>query len=249
MQLSRDEIRKVRGNQISMIFQEPMTSLNPVLTIGDQIAEVLRLHQGLNKTQARKSSIEELERVGIPEPDKRINDYPHALSGGMRQRVMIAMALACRPKILICDEPTTALDVTIQAQILELMQQIQTEFGMSIIFISHDLGVIAEFCDQVIIMYAGRVLEQASVRAIFKQAQHPYTQALLNSIPRLGNNPNQQLTTIPGMVPNLSDLPRGCSFAERCQYAQQACRTQPIELLERHDGYVRCLYPIEHKQP
>jgi oligopeptide/dipeptide ABC transporter ATP-binding protein len=221
--LSEAEMRKVRGNKISMIFQEPMTSLNPVFTIGDQISEVFKIHQGMNKQEAREKSIEMLKLVRIPAPEKRVDEYPHQLSGGMRQRVMIAMALACRPELLIADEPTTALDVTIQAQILDLMGKLQTELNMAILLITHDLGVVAEVCDYVIVMYAGKIAEQGPVEEIFREPKHPYTVGLMNSIPRLGHK-TEYLPTIEGSVPSLANLPKGCRFQSRCPHVHDKCR-------------------------
>jgi oligopeptide/dipeptide ABC transporter ATP-binding protein len=214
-------MRKIRGNEVSMIFQEPMTSLNPVFTIGNQISEAISLHQDLSRAEVRNKSIEMLKLVGIPSPDKRIDDYPHQLSGGMRQRVMIAMALSCNPQVLIADEPTTALDVTIQAQILDLLRELQAKVGMGLILITHDLGVVAEMAHEVVVMYAGRVVEQGSVREIFKNPKMPYTRGLLNSIPSMSKG---RLETIPGIVPNLLHLPKGCRFQERCTYVLDACR-------------------------
>jgi oligopeptide/dipeptide ABC transporter ATP-binding protein len=225
--LSMPEMRKIRGNEISMIFQEPMTSLNPVFTIGNQICEAIALHQDLPAREIRNKAIEMLKLVGIPSPEKRVDDYPHQLSGGMRQRVMIAMALSCDPKILIADEPTTALDVTIQAQILDLLRELQAKVGLSLILITHDLGVVAEMADEVVVMYAGRVAEQGKVREIFKNPRHPYTRGLLNSIPTPGK---KRLETIPGIVPNLMHLPQGCRFQERCPYVIAECRGLEPEL-------------------
>lgn len=213
--LSRDEMRTIRGNRISMIFQEPMTALNPVHPIGKQICEVLTQHHDMNPDIAWGKAIEMLEKVGIPSPEIRVTEYPHQLSGGMRQRVVIAIALACGPELVIADEPTTALDVTIQAQILDLMKSLQRDLGMSIILITHDLGVIAETCDEVCVMYAGRVVERASAREIFANPRHAYTQGLLHSIPRLNGTPKTKLNTIDGMVPALKDLKPGCRFAPR----------------------------------
>jgi peptide/nickel transport system ATP-binding protein/oligopeptide transport system ATP-binding protein len=212
-----------------MIFQEPMTSLNPVFTIGNQICEAIRLHQKLSKSDVRSKAIDMLKLVGIPSPEKRIDDYPHQLSGGMRQRVMIAMALSCNPNILIADEPTTALDVTIQAQILDLLRDLQQKVGMGLILITHDLGVVAEMAHEVAVMYAGRVVEQGSVHEIFKNPKMPYTRGLLNSIPTLSKDPTgkvkkRRLETIPGIVPNLLHLPKGCRFQERCTFVTDACR-------------------------
>jgi oligopeptide/dipeptide ABC transporter ATP-binding protein len=214
---SERRMREIRGNDIAMIFQEPMTSLNPVFTVGDQIVESLRLHQGLNKRDARDRAIEMLQLVGIPIPHQRVDEYPHQLSGGMRQRVMIAMALACDPKLLIADEPTTALDVTIQAQILELLNKLQSELGMSIILITHDLGVVAETCDRVIVMYAGQVFEEGSVDDVFHDPQNPYTEGLLRSMPKLGEEV-ERLAVIPGVVPSPTNWPAGCRFRDRCPY-------------------------------
>jgi peptide/nickel transport system ATP-binding protein len=228
LKLSRAEMRAIRGNDISMIFQEPMTSLNPVLTVGRQIAETLALHQGLSKKAALRRAAEMLELVRIPEARRRLDDYPHQLSGGMRQRVMIAMALACNPKILIADEPTTALDVTIQAQILQLMLELKERFDTAIVLITHDLGVIAETAQRVVVMYAGRKVEEAPVRELFRTPRHPYTRGLLASVPRLDRaaeaGPRPRLMEIAGMVPSLKDVPPGCTFAERCSFASEQCR-------------------------
>ena len=230
--LDEREMRDIRGNRISMIFQEPMTSLNPVLTIGSQIAEALRLHQNLSRKDAAEKAIEMLRLVKIPEPAQRVREYPHQLSGGMRQRAMIAMAVACNPRVLIADEPTTALDVTIQAQILDLILELQSEFGTAVILITHNLGVVAETAQRVIVMYAGRKVEEADVEALFEEPAHPYTHGLLASIPRLAvisgrpANSGERLKEIPGMVPALSNLPAGCTFAPRCAFADQRCRSQ-----------------------
>ena len=223
VQLDEEELRELRGNEISMIFQEPMTSLNPVFTIGDQIAEAVRLHRPLGTAAAKERALEMLSLVGIPSPQRRFGDYPHQLSGGMRQRVMIAMALANEPKLLIADEPTTALDVTIQAQILELMRELRERLGMAIMLITHDLGVVAEMCDDVAVMYAGRVVERGSAGAVFRSPQHPYTEALLHSIPALGATQAQPLKVIRGMVPSPLAWPRGCRFAARCDYTFDRC--------------------------
>ncbi len=209
-------LRKLRGARISMIFQEPMTSLNPVYTVGAQIGEVLRLHRGLSRRAAKARAVELLGLVGIPSPEARVDSYPHQLSGGMRQRVMIAMALACEPTLLLADEPTTALDVTIQAQILDLLRRLQSELGMSILFITHDLGVVAEFASRVVVMYAGRVVERASATELFRDPRHPYTRGLLASVPPLGGEKPRRLATIEGTVPSLAALPEGCRFASRC---------------------------------
>ncbi|MFY9175973.1 MAG: ABC transporter ATP-binding protein [Caldicoprobacterales bacterium] len=221
--MNDDEIRHIRGNEISMIFQEPMTSLNPVQKIADQIMEPIILHQGLDKNEARKVAIEMLELVGIPRAAEVANDYPHQLSGGMRQRVMIAMALACRPKLLIADEPTTALDVTIQAQILHLMNDLKEKTNTAILLITHDLGVVAQMADYVIVMYSGKVVETAPVKELFANPKHPYTKGLLASIPSLDEE-KDRLYTIPGVVPNPMELPDGCYFAPRCEYARPECR-------------------------
>jgi len=216
-----DRLRDIRGNRISMVFQEPMTSLNPVLTVGRQLTETLELHMNMNKVESRQRAAELLEMVGIPDADRRLNDYPHQFSGGMRQRVMIAMALSCDPKLIIADEPTTALDVTIQAQILELMQDLSKELGTALIIITHNLGVVARYADRVIVMYAGKIVETASAIDLYQKPQHPYTLALLNSVPRLDSTETRvRLDAIDGLPPNLSDLPAGCSFAPRCRFAK-----------------------------
>ena len=248
LDLSPGEMRKIRGAGISMIFQEPMTSLNPVYTIGEQIGEMFRLHKGMNKKQSLGAAAEMLSRVQIPSPHKRIHEYPHQLSGGMRQRAMIAMALSCDPEILIADEPTTALDVTVQAQILDLMLCLKEEYNTAIQLITHDLGVIAETADQVVVMYAGQVVEQAPTKALFETTLHPYTQGLLDSIPVLGSRTGSgeaaPLSEIKGMIPPLHDLPKGCRFFNRCPHAVKDCETQPQELREMGSGHwVRCLMP------
>jgi len=227
LDLSEKKMRKIRGNKISMIFQEPMTSLNPVYNLSYQISESIILHQRKNKSQARKLAIEMLDLVGIPEPDKRIDNYPHELSGGMRQRVMIAMALCCNPEILIADEPTTALDVTIQAQILELMKSLQKKLGMSILFITHDLGVVSEIADKIIVMYAGQVVESGNANDIFQNSKMPYTIGLMNSIPKIVKRKadKKRLKVIPGNVPNPLYLPSGCRFHPRCEYLDNQCKT------------------------
>ena len=236
LKISEEEMRKIRGNDIAMIFQEPMVALNPVYTIGDQIMEAIILHQKVKESMAKKIAIDLLRKVGIPEPEKRVDQYPHQLSGGMRQRAMIAMALSCRPQILIADEPTTALDVTIQAQILELMKELQSEYGMALIMITHDMGVIAETADRVAVMYAGRVVEYGTVNEIFKDPKHPYTYALLSSIPRLDVE-NQELKSIPGTVPDPLDFPPGCRFHPRCEFAREECKTIEPELIEVSPGH------------
>lgn len=239
--LSEKEMRAVRGKEIAMIFQEPMTALNPVLTVGAQIAEGLRHHLGLSKAAARQRSIELLEKVGIPAPAERIDSYPHQLSGGMRQRVMIAMALACEPKLILADEPTTALDVTIQAQILDLLRGLRREMNMSIVLITHDLGVVADFVDRVVVMYAGKVIEEARVEALFAKPLHPYTQGLLRSVPGFGDNATRKrLPTIPGVVPNLRQLPKGCRFKERCEQRVARCDEAEPELRALGDRKVAC---------
>jgi len=225
--LSEAAYERVRGDQISMIFQEPMTSLNPVYSVGDQIAEAVRIHQNVDGKAAQARALEMLELVGIPEAARRARDYPHQLSGGMRQRVMIGMALACNPKLLIADEPTTALDVTIQAQILDLMRDLRSQLGMSILLITHDLGVVAEMCDDAVVMYAGRVVEQGPVEDVFRSPQHPYTEALLQSIPMLGMTQAEPLRVIRGTVPSPLDWPTGCRFRTRCDYAYERCDEQP----------------------
>ncbi|QTM00021.1 ATP-binding cassette domain-containing protein [Iocasia frigidifontis] len=238
--LSQAEMREIRGNEISMIFQEPMTSLNPVFTIGEQISEVVILHQKVSKEEAREHSVEMLRKVGIPLPEQRISEYPHQLSGGMRQRVMIAMALSCDPALLIADEPTTALDVTIQAQILDLMNDLKDKFEMSIMMITHDLGVIAEVSDRVAVMYAGKVVEYTDVNTIFANPQHPYTWGLLNSVPRLDKKV-ARLTTIPGIVPSPYDFPEGCKYNTRCPLADDKCLAAEPEMRVTEDGHqVRC---------
>ena len=235
-----EEMRRIRGNQIAMIFQEPMTALNPVFRVGDQVGEVLRLHKGLDARQAEAAAVELLTQVGIPAPEQRVREYPHQLSGGMRQRVMIAMALACDPRLLIADEPTTALDVTIQAQIMDLLGDLKTERQMATLLITHDLGVVAESADRVAIMYAGLIVEQASVKDIFANPSHPYTQGLLACIPRLGEKKGR-LTPIDGLVPSAADLPPGCSFLERCPQRFAPCETKMPPLREIAPGHsVRC---------
>ncbi|ROT47347.1 ABC transporter ATP-binding protein [Candidatus Cardinium hertigii] len=248
LQFSPKEMEAIRGNRMAMIFQEPMTSLNPVYTIGDQIIETIQCHQKVLAKEAKERCLDLLTLVGIAAPQRRISEYPHQLSGGMRQRVMIAIALACSPSILIADEPTTALDVTIQAQIMELLQKLQNETQMGIILITHDLGVVAEVCDQVAVMYCGRIIEKCSVQAIFNTPLHPYTQALLDAIPLLTtgtDNRSHRLCTIEGVVPPLYDLPIGCNFQDRCPNAADTCsRMQPLlqEVLPGH--FVECFYPL-----
>ncbi|HUS32569.1 MAG TPA: ABC transporter ATP-binding protein [Kofleriaceae bacterium] len=242
--LPAEEMRAIRGNRIGMIFQEPMTSLNPVYTVGEQVGEAVRLHQKKSKAEARAISIDMFKLVGIPSPAERIDAYPHQLSGGMRQRVMIAMALACKPDLLIADEPTTALDVTIQAQILDLLKKLQSEMGMSILLITHDLGVVAETCDEVVVMYAGRVVEQAATKTLFASPRHHYTAGLLASVPAVGDG---RLREIKGMVPSLWDLPKGCKFVDRCPAAQQVCRDEEPQLVQLGASKVRCHFPLPER--
>lgn len=246
-----DDMRTIRGNNIAMIFQEPMTSLNPVFTVGNQIEEVFALHQReLSKQDRRDKSIELLDSVGIPLPEKRVSEYPHELSGGMRQRVMIAMSLACKPDILIADEPTTALDVTIQAQILELMNKLQEEIGMGIILITHDLGVVAETCDNVSVMYCGNIVESAPVKDLFANPKHPYTKGLIETIPSVSSmksDTSSRLPTIEGMVPSLFNLPAGCNFQDRCEYASDKCRGEagdPLLKAVESGHSVSCFHPL-----
>jgi oligopeptide/dipeptide ABC transporter ATP-binding protein len=236
--LAETEMERIRGDEISMIFQEPMTSLNPVYTVGEQIAEAVRIHEKLGAKEASARAVEMLELVGIPEPERRAIDYPHQLSGGMRQRVMIGIALACNPKLLIADEPTTALDVTIQAQILELMTELRERLGMAMILITHDLGVVAEMCDDVVVMYAGRVVEHGPVDDVFTSPQHPYTEALLQSIPMLGMTQAEPLRVIRGTVPSPLDWPVGCRFQPRCDYAFEKCAAEhpPLFPVERQES-------------
>src|ERR1700716_1847958 len=250
LQLSEREMRAIRGNDISMIFQEPMSSLNPVLTVGRQIGETLRMHQGLDKQAAEARAIEMLNLVGIPESARRVREYPHQLSGGMRQRVMIAMALACNPKLLIADEPTTALDVTIQAQILDLMRELKQKIDAAIVLITHDLGVVAEMAQRVVVMYAGRKAEEAPVGTLFRRPLHPYTRGLLASVPRLGDSLARErlprLAEIPGTVPSLKDEIPGCPFAARCPFATDVCRREMPAFEEKEAGhYAACFHSDE----
>lgn len=245
LEMPDDKLRHIRGNSISMIFQEPMTSLNPVFTCGNQIIEAVKLHQGLNNVQAREKAVEMLNLVGIPDPHRRVDEYPHQLSGGMRQRIMIAMALSCNPSVLIADEPTTALDVTIQAQILELIQRLQEEIGLAVIMITHDLGVIAEICKRVIVMYGGQIVEEGLVDDIFANCQHPYTKGLLKSIPNISKTGGEQekLYTIEGNVPNATEFPVGCHFNPRCELVTDQCvDDKPIleTFSSENDHLVRC---------
>jgi oligopeptide transport system ATP-binding protein len=239
-------MRKIRGHRIAMIFQDPMTSLNPVLNIGEQIAEAVRLHLGLGPREARDRVIEMLSKVRIPQPEKRLGDYPHQFSGGMRQRVMIAMALSCNPELLIADEPTTALDVTIQAQVLELMALLQSETGAAIILITHDLGVVAEFCKNVLVMYGGNMVEYGTAEQIFAEPRMPYTQGLLASLPRLDRSDRKRLEPIAGQPPNLLRLPPGCAFAPRCAYRMPIC-DQPVPLYDFGDGHVARCYLYDER--
>jgi oligopeptide/dipeptide ABC transporter ATP-binding protein len=244
LKLNKEDMRKIRGNEISMIFQEPMTSLNPVFTVGNQIGEAIKLHQGLGKKETRQKTIDMLRLVKIADPDSRVDSYPHQLSGGMRQRVMIAMALSCNPALLIADEPTTALDVTIQAQILELMKELQQKIGMALLLITHDLGVVAEQADDVAIMYSGKIVERTSTQAIFNRPFHPYTVGLLNSLPRVGGAKKKRLDAIPGVVPNPLKLPSGCRFRDRCPKAADACAQSEPQLVEKEPGHsVACHFP------
>jgi oligopeptide/dipeptide ABC transporter ATP-binding protein len=240
LHLSKKEIQNIRGNQISMIFQDPMTCLNPVFTVGQQLDEVFILHQGLPRAEARIRSVEALRMVNIALPEKRVNDYPYQMSGGMRQRVMIAMALACRPKLLIADEPTTALDVTIQAQVLDLMRNLQRELGTAIAFITHDLGVISEMCERAIVFYCGEVMEEAPISTLLSEPAHPYTRGLLAALPRSGRR-SQKLYVIPGMVPPAGQFPRGCVFQPRCSRAAERCRAGKPSLVRLDENHgVRC---------
>ena len=247
LDLSEREMRQVRGNRISMIFQEPMTSLNPVLTVGRQIAETVQVHQKVGRAEAMARAVEMLRVVQIPEPERRAGEYPHQLSGGMGQRVMIALALACKPEVLIADEPTTALDVTIQAQILDLIRRLQREFGMSVVMITHDLGVVAESCDRVAVMYAGRKVEEAGVIDLFDRPLHPYTRALMASMPSM-NTHSARLAEIPGMVPALHDLPPGCAFAASCAHANDRCRTEVPGLTEQGSSHTVACFAVEERR-
>jgi oligopeptide/dipeptide ABC transporter ATP-binding protein len=243
--LPESQMRRVRGKEIAMIFQEPMTALNPVLTVGSQMGEVIRRHKGVSRRDARGAAIDLLKLVRIPSPEKRIDDYPHELSGGMRQRVMIAMALSCSPKLLIADEPTTALDVTTQAQVLEQIRLLQEEFQMSLILVTHDIGVIAETCRRVVVMYCGRIVETAPVETIFRTPRHWYTKGLFESIPRIREKKIAVLPTIEGMVPDLLHLPAGCAFADRCPRVQTRCRESIPPLEKNGEQAVACFYPNE----
>lgn len=255
LRCSPHDLRRIRGGHIAMIFQEPMTALNPVYTIGDQVGESLRAHQPLSRRQGLARAVELLDQVGVPDASRRVNDYPHQLSGGQRQRVMIAMALSCHPELLIADEPTTALDVTTQAQILDLLSRLQQKLGMSMLLISHDLGVIATVCQHVVVMYAGQIVESAPAHTLFRRPRHPYTIGLLTALPRLGMV-RERLREIPGRVPRLGEVKQGCRFADRCAQAQDRCRSETPTLLDEHDRagsseagtpqhLVRCHFPIE----
>lgn len=245
LKVSDSRMRKIRGEQISMVFQDPMTALNPIDPVGKQIAEVIRLHQNVSRLEAGKRAADMLEVVGIPR--ERFPEYPHQFSGGMKQRVVIAMALACNPKLLIADEPTTALDVTIQAQVLELMNALKEKYGTSILLITHDLGIIAEMCQRVAVIYAGEIVEIGTVRDIFKETLHPYTQGLFDSLPNIASG--SRLKPIPGMMPDPSNLPKGCKFADRCGYATEACRQESIALREIKPGHsCRCIHTAERKE-
>ena len=238
--LSEKQYRELRGNDMAMIFQEPMTSLNPVYRVGNQIVEAIRTHEKVSKAEAKDRAVDLLRKVGIPSPEARINDYPHQMSGGMRQRVMIAMALACNPKLLIADEPTTALDVTIQAQILDLLRRLRDDTGMAVLLITHDLGVVSETADRVVVMYCGQVVEEAEVRTLFDHPMHPYTLGLLKSIPRLEDDDSKRLYMIKGMVPNPLEMPPGCHFSDRCDSCMDICRTKVPELVDVDGHKLRC---------
>lgn len=241
LNLPAKEMQKIRGNNISMVFQDPLSSLDPVYTIGSQIAQVLKIHKKISKKEALEKAIELLKLTGIPSPEKRVHQYPHQLSGGMQQRVMIAMALACEPKLLIADEPTTALDVTIQAQILELIQELNQKLNMGIMLITHDLGVVAEVCTRVIVMYLGQIVEEADVKSLFKNPLHPYTKGLIQSIPQIDGNRSEDLFVIKGNVPSLENAPTGCGFSTRCPFASEKCHQQNPELMSHNEGQkVRC---------
>ncbi|RUS46591.1 ABC transporter ATP-binding protein [Cohnella sp. AR92] len=243
LQLSNSRMRKIRGNLVSMVFQDPLTSLDPVYTVGDQIAESLRQHRRLSRREAREKALELLRMTGIPSPEQRLDEYPHQLSGGMQQRVMIAIALACEPQLLIADEPTTALDVTIQAQILELIVELNRKLGMGVLFITHDLGVVSEICTSVKVMYLGQIVEEMTTAQLFANPLHPYTQGLIRSIPRMDGDRRQKLHIIAGTVPSLNDKPQGCRFATRCPYADDKCRNEEPPIATAEEGHrLKCWY-------
>ncbi|MGH7772288.1 MAG: ABC transporter ATP-binding protein [Candidatus Binatia bacterium] len=248
LKLNEEEMRRIRGQEIAMIFQEPMTSLNPVLTIGRQITETLEAHQPISKEEARERALELLRLVGIPDPEQRLNDYPHQFSGGMRQRVMIAIALSCTPKLILADEPTTALDVTIQAQILELMRELSQKFGVAMMIITHNLGVVARYADRVNVMYAGKVIETGSAREIYQNPRHPYTLGLLRSVPRLDQPRKAKLDPIEGQPPDLWNLPRGCSFSPRCKFAVERCAHEVPPLRDLSDDHRSACWEAERLQ-
>ena len=249
LKIQMDDMREIRGAKIAMVFQEPMTSLNPVLTVERQLTETLQLHMGMNKLEAQQEGVNLLTRVGIPDPEERIKQYPHQFSGGMRQRVMIAMALSCNPRLIIADEPTTALDVTIQAQILDLMKSLTTEFGVALIVITHNLGVVARYADRVNIMYAGKVIERGNAREIYSNPRHPYTVGLLRSVPRLDLPRRAKLDPIEGQPPDLINLPPGCSFRDRCVWAIDKCATDIPELMESSEGHLSACWRAEDLGP
>ncbi len=249
LKIDMDDMREIRGAKIAMVFQEPMTSLNPVLTVERQLTETLQLHMGMNKQEAQREGVNLLTRVGIPDPESRIKQYPHQFSGGMRQRVMIAMALSCNPRLIIADEPTTALDVTIQAQILDLMKSLTSEFGVALIVITHNLGVVARYADRVNIMYAGKVIERGNAREIYSNPRHPYTVGLLRSVPRLDLPRRAKLDPIEGQPPDLINLPQGCSFRDRCRWAIDKCATDSPELMESSEGHLSACWRAEDLGP
>ena len=249
LKIQMDDMREIRGAKIAMVFQEPMTSLNPVLTVERQLTETLQLHMGMNKIEAQQEGVNLLTRVGIPDPEERIKQYPHQFSGGMRQRVMIAMALSCNPRLIIADEPTTALDVTIQAQILDLMKSLTTEFGLALIVITHNLGVVARYADRVNIMYDGKVIERGNAREIYSNPRHPYTVGLLRSVPRLDLPRRAKLDPIEGQPPDLINLPPGCSFRDRCRWAIDKCATDIPELMESSEGHLSACWRAEDLGP
>jgi oligopeptide transport system ATP-binding protein len=247
--MSAEEIRHVRGAQMAMIFQDPMTSLNPVLTIGKQLTEPLMVHQGATQEQARQRAVELLKMVGIPSAENRLDDYPHQFSGGMRQRVMIAMALACSPQVLVADEPTTALDVTIQAQIVDLVRRLRDDLGMSVIWITHDLGIVAGIAHRVLVMYAGFIVERAATKDLYRNPQHPYTRGLLGSLPRIDEDANHRLTNIEGLPPDMLNPPKGCPFSVRCPYVFEQCVENPPLLPISPDHEAACWWNIDEGKP